>query len=378
MTETAVVRYTRNLASPVQSPADFGTLLQANRQELSGLIPTWSGLAWAHVVATALEVASENPYILQCSADSVLRSVKQACEFGLSFAKAGGQAYLVPFKGQCTLIIGYRGLMDLARRSADVTSLQSGVVYKGDVYEPHLGSNPHVIHTPNPEASHDDKYLVAAYSIAKHRSGEQTVETMPIEELKQIRARSRSRKKDGTLVGPWVSDFSEMCRKTVERRHLKRLSWRAEDKAFMERVIAHDNATDGVEGTNGASAADRLARMQALLHGEPDIIEGTVVGEATGVSGKEAAAAQSNPEPPALSDSAEPTAAQGRVLDACIVLADKAKEHGKKDTAGTILAWAQSKAFGSEVAAAVKIELLTDEDCERVLATLKEAEAERK
>jgi len=366
MTETAVVRYTRNLASPVQSPADFGTLLQANRQELSGLIPTWSGLAWAHVVATALEVASENPYILQCSADSVLRSVKQACEFGLSFAKAGGQAYLVPFKGQCTLIIGYRGLMDLARRSADVTSLQSGVVHKGDHFEIHLGSEPRVVHKPDQSASHEDKNVVGAYSSATHRSGTQSVEYMPIEDIKKIRSRSKASAK-----GPWVTDFAEMCRKTVERRHLKRLSWRAEDKAFMERVIAHDNATDGVEGTNGASAADRLARMQALLHGEPDIIEGTVVGEATGVSGQEAAAAQPDPKPPAPpSDSKEPSAAQSRVLDTCIALADKATEKGKKTSAEKILAWAIER---SETTAAI-LETLSDAECAKVMATLKEAE----
>jgi len=277
MTETAAVRYTKAMAKPVQSPEDFGTLLEAHRQELSGLIPGWSGLAWAHVVATALEVAAENPYILRCSAESVLRSVKTACEFGLSFAKASGQAYLVPFKGQCTLIIGYRGLMDLARRSAAVTSLQSGVVYQGDVYEPHLGSNPHIVHTPNPEVPHTDDKIIAAYSIAKHRSGEETVEAMPIEELKAIRKRSRSRDKQGVLKGPWVTDFGEMCRKTVERRHLKRLSWRAEDKAFMERVIAHDNATAGIEDTPALSPEDRLKRMHALLAGEPDVVEGEAV-----------------------------------------------------------------------------------------------------
>ena len=102
--------------------------------------------------------------------------------------------------------------------------------------------------------------------------------------------------------------------------------------------------------------------------------KGVVVGEATGVSGQEAAAAQPDPEPPALSDSAEPTAAQGRVLDACIVLADKATEKGKKTSAGIIMAWATKKATGE----ATTLETLSDADCEKVLATLKEAEAERK
>jgi len=370
MTETAVVRYAKPMTSPVQSPEDFGMLLQAHRQELSGLIPMWSGLAWAHVVATALEVASENTYILQCSADSVLRSVKQACEFGLSFAKAGGQAYLVPFKGQCTLIIGYRGLMDLARRSADVTSLQSGVVHKGDRFEVHLGSAPRVVHEPDQSASHEDKNVVGAYSIATHRSGTQSVEYMPLEDIKKIRSRSKASAK-----GPWVTDFAEMCRKTVERRHLKRLSWKAEDKAFMERVIAHDNATDGVENGNGLSAEDRLTRMRALLRGEPEVIEGEVVGEADGGdSGDGVHPSTPDPNPPALSDAAEPTAAQGRVLDTCIALADAAKEKGKKTSAEKVLAWATKKVGGQSVA----LSALSDSDCEAVVAALKAKEAERK
>ena len=79
MTEIAVVRYTKAMTKPVQSAEDFGMLLEANRQELSGLIPGWSGLTWAHVLATAKEVAVENPYIYQCNADTVLSSVKTEC-----------------------------------------------------------------------------------------------------------------------------------------------------------------------------------------------------------------------------------------------------------------------------------------------------------
>ena len=329
MTESvAVVRYTKAMSKPVQSAEDFGTLLEANRQELAGLIPEWSGLAWAHLVATAKGVAAENPYVYQCSADSVLQSVKTACEFGLSFAKAGGQAYLVPFKNQCTLIIGYRGLMDLARRSADVTSLQSGVVYKGDTYEPHLGSNPHIVHTPNPTASHADDKIVAAYSIAKHRSGEQSVETMTVEDIKKIRSRSKAAAK-----GPWVSDFAEMCRKTVERRHLKRLSWRAEDKAFMERVVAHDNATAGIEAAPTASPEDRLRRMHSLLNGESDIVEGEVV------------AAESPPPAP-------PTDTEGHVLADHRAAIMKLCERGAKKWAAstaTILARVTKKVLGDSL-----------------------------
>ena len=68
------------------------------------------------------------------------------------------------------------------------------------------------------------------------KDGEKSREVMSVEDVNAIRARSRSGNS-----GPWVSDFSEMAKKTVVRRHAKRLpmstdlddALRADDELFM-------------------------------------------------------------------------------------------------------------------------------------------------
>ena len=57
-----------------------------------------------------------NPNLMQCTQASVLQAVMTSCALGLEPDGVSGQAYLVPYKDVCTLIPGYRGLIDLAVR----------------------------------------------------------------------------------------------------------------------------------------------------------------------------------------------------------------------------------------------------------------------
>jgi len=99
--------------------------------------------------------------------------------------------------------------------------------------------------------------------------------------------------------------------------------------------------------------------------------KGEVVGEADGGdSGDGVHPSTPDPNPPVLSDAAEPTAAQGRVLDTCIALADAAKEKGKATSAEKVLAWATKKALGKATALAS----LSDADCDKVAAELQAAQ----
>jgi recombination protein RecT len=52
--------------------------------------------------------------------------------------------------------------------------------------------------------------------VARLKTGEVSREVMSVAEIEKVRARPRA--KD---AGPWVTDYSEMCRKTVARRHSK-------------------------------------------------------------------------------------------------------------------------------------------------------------
>lgn len=68
----------------------------------------------ARIAATEVR---KNKALLNTEPTSFLGSVMQAAQLGLEPGSALGQAYLVPYGNQCQLIIGYKGMIDLARRS---------------------------------------------------------------------------------------------------------------------------------------------------------------------------------------------------------------------------------------------------------------------
>ena len=62
---------------------------------------------------------------------SLMSAIVKASQLGLEVGSAMGHAYLVPYKTEATLIIGYRGMLALARRSGEIQSITARVVSAG-------------------------------------------------------------------------------------------------------------------------------------------------------------------------------------------------------------------------------------------------------
>jgi recombination protein RecT len=194
----------------------------------------------AEQIKTQAAIAvSRNPGLLKCTQASFLESMVRAAELGLRFAGAGGEAYLVPYKSRCTLIIGYRGLCALARRTGIVTRIEARVVHEKDVFEVGYGTGQTLVHRPHLGADRGE--IIAAYAVAELRDSDDQIEVMTRAELDLVRKRSPS-----GSDGPWVSDFAEMCRKTVLRRLCKYLPFATafEDALAAEDALDHDSPAD--------------------------------------------------------------------------------------------------------------------------------------
>lgn len=173
--------------------------------------------------AIAVSVALKDPALAACSLKSKLIALNCCAMLGLVPDAALGHVYLVPFNNRKTgtsevnPIIGYRGLIELARRSGYLTAVQCREVYENDEFDHDMGTREQILHrswravgqtTPGP--------LVAAYCIATLSSGEKQHEVMYRDEIESIRQRSKAGK-----YGPWQTDYAMMCRKTVLRRAAK-------------------------------------------------------------------------------------------------------------------------------------------------------------
>lgn len=85
----------------------------------------------AAFISSVLIAVSSSDKLQACSIRSIVASALRAATLRLSCDPGLGQAHLVPFKGQATLIIGYRGLYDMCIRTGRYRYLNVSSIYDG-------------------------------------------------------------------------------------------------------------------------------------------------------------------------------------------------------------------------------------------------------
>lgn len=171
----------------------------------------------------ALTEIRKVPALARCDQTSFLGAIMQCAQLGLEPGGALGHAYLLPFENrkkgitEVQFIVGYRGMIDLARRSGQIMSIEARVVYQADKFHVALGLNPDLTHEPNWDAQ-DRGPLKFVYAVAKLKDGGTQFEVMSRADVERVRSQSKAGQS-----GPWVSHFEEMAKKTVIRRLFKYL-----------------------------------------------------------------------------------------------------------------------------------------------------------
>jgi recombination protein RecT len=172
----------------------------------------------------ALTELRRNPALTRCDQMSLLGAIMTCAQLGLEPGGPLGHAYLVPFENRKTnrieaqFILGYRGMIELARRSGQIQSIEARAVYEGDEFEVRFGLDSALTHVPNfenPDRTQPDK-LRFVYAVAKLKDGGVQFEVMSRREIEAVRAQSKS-----GASGPWVTHFEQMALKTVARRLFK-------------------------------------------------------------------------------------------------------------------------------------------------------------
>ena len=238
-------------------------MLEQHKDEVAKVLP--EHVKVERVLRVARSAYLTNPYVQRCSPGSILLAVSKACELGLEPGGARNQAYLVPFKDECTLIVGYQGVLELARRSGEFRKIETRVVYANEEFRQAPHEEPPFQHYPL-LADRGDPIAVYCYAVLK--SGESSLEVMTKDEIESIRRRLPDRQKNSPA---WKDFWGEMARKIVLKRHLKRMPQSVE----LAGAIEHSNRTEGfaefgggqLPGPSPTRPADTLA---ARLGVEPD------------------------------------------------------------------------------------------------------------
>ena len=189
-----------------------------------------------HLLRVALTEIRKNPKLLECSSQSLLGALMLAAQLGLEPGILG-HAYLIPYynsKTRSTEVqfqIGYKGYIDLVRRSGELQTLDVHEVCRNDVFEYEYGLTPKLMHRPALE-NRGDTYCY--YAIAKLKDGGFSYLVMSVQDIEKFRKRSKS-----PDYGPWVTDYDAMAKKTVIKQLAKYLPLSTE----IQRSITQDETT---------------------------------------------------------------------------------------------------------------------------------------
>jgi recombination protein RecT len=238
----------------------FPALIDASRERIAAILP--DGVSPDRFAKVALVAFAQNPELARCDPNTVLLCVMQAAELGLEIGKPLDLCHLVPFKGQCTLILDYKGMLDLARRSGDFAEIGTRLIYARDEFS--LEYDPSPVFRHRPHLGEDRGEVTHAYAYARLRSGALVMEVMTTADVEAIRRGANS-----SSSPAWRNHWGEMARKAPLKRLLKRQA----RSPHLARAIDLDDAgydldrmrvsTAPRQGTRAAALADRLA-AQAL------------------------------------------------------------------------------------------------------------------
>ena len=151
----------------------------------------------------------------RCSPTGIIQAGLNSVKYNFPLDNSLGFCYVVPYKGYAQFQIGWRGYVQLAQRTGqylciNVTEIKQGEIWGFDIASgrPKLGEP-----AENREALPDVGYLAyfkllngAEYYYYQTR---QQIETF------------KNRYSPAANCGPWVSNFSEMAKKTVLKHLLK-------------------------------------------------------------------------------------------------------------------------------------------------------------
>ena len=196
-----------------------GTLKQllqtpAMKEQIARALP--AHVSPERMIRIATTALLRNPKLQECTQESFAECLLRASAMGLE--PDGYRSHLIPFRDNrsgntiCTLIIDYKGVVELALRNGDIDKIHADVVCDNDIFEENLGEiTKHVI-----DRRKERGKPYAVYAMVWRKNGSRQAVVMSRDEVEAIRKRSKS-----ASNGPWVTDWSEMAKKTVFKRLAK-------------------------------------------------------------------------------------------------------------------------------------------------------------
>lgn len=200
-----------------RSPANsLAELLMQQKDQIALAIP--KHMTADRMLRISMTALRTTPKLAECTPASFLSCVMSAAQLGLEVNTPLGHAYLIPRKNnkskvtECTLLVGYQGMIDLARRSGQLRRIHAYVVREGDHFAWTLGLDPDIQHRP--AGGNENAPITHAYAVARLQSGDDVFAVLTRNEIEKRRKRGAS---GSGIKTPWDTDYDAMALKSAVR-----------------------------------------------------------------------------------------------------------------------------------------------------------------
>ena len=238
----AIAQAKQNKLEKTEGAKTLQTLIKSMEGQIARALPSvLTPERFSRMVLTAI---SKDKNLAMCTPNSFLGAIMQAAQLGLEPNTPLGQAYLIPFKNhgrqEVQFQIGYKGLIDLAYRSGEITDIQAHEVHENDLFEYELGLEPKLKHIP---ALKDRGAVTQYYAVFHTKAGGYGLQVMSVEDIQKHAAKYSQAY--GSSYSPWKTNFDSMAKKTVLKQALKYAPISTE---FVRGVTAVETIKSKIDG----------------------------------------------------------------------------------------------------------------------------------
>lgn len=175
-----------------------------------------AGMEAVQLVRDIMHALRTNTDLALCSRESLLGAAMNCAQLGLRPGVAG-LAWIVPFKKQAQLIVGYKGMVQLAYKHPAVASVDGRIVREGDDFE--YSFRPKVLRHSRPDTVAFDAAPTHYYVVVDTTRGGEVWEVLTDAEGEKLRQAIVGGK--GGATKPWNTYPEAMKLKTAMRRLAK-------------------------------------------------------------------------------------------------------------------------------------------------------------
>ena len=260
------------VAKKEEKPKTIFDLIQLSKKQFNNALP--QHINTDRFVRIAITTIRLNPKLAKCNPESLIGALMVSAQLGLEPGTLG-QCYLIPFENkkagtvECQFQIGYKGLIELLRRSGQLSDIYSYTVYENDDFNIEYGLSRTLTHKPNFDERGEIKGF---YAVAILKDGAKAFEYMTKDEITKHEEKYR---KGSYKNDVWNKNFEEMAQKTVVKKLLK---WLPVSVEFLEMAAKDEKSFKVID--------DKSTEVQEIeiLENNGDIINvetGEFIEEAT-------------------------------------------------------------------------------------------------